>query len=203
MLAGLTSRWTSPRSWASPSEWQAWRSRSTTRSGGTGPIAADQRLQVQPVEQLHHEVERAGPGLAEVVQPDRMRRLQLGRRLGLALEPSDDGGRCVVGGRAQDLGLDQLDRGGPGEHPVRRAPHLAHAAAPDELHQPVASELARPLHLAAESHHDLGRDDGDERAHVVGEIVPQDQREGRASRAPGGAPPAARGDPSRPRSVRR
>ena len=37
---------------------------------------AHQRLQVEPVEQLHDKVEGPGSGLAEVVQPDRVRRLQ-------------------------------------------------------------------------------------------------------------------------------
>ena len=46
----------------------------------------DQRVQVEPVQQLHHVVERAVVGHAEVVELDGVRRAQRRGGLGLALE---------------------------------------------------------------------------------------------------------------------
>ena len=47
-------------------------------------------------------------------------------------------------------GPNELDRGGSRQHPVPRPPHLAHAALPQLLLQPVAPQLARRGHLPAE-----------------------------------------------------
>src|SRR5437773_1158146 len=69
------------------------------RAGGWyGAEPLHQRLEIDPVQQLHHEVERAVVSLPEVVQLDGVARAQPGGGLGLAPEPLRD---AVVGnGRA-------------------------------------------------------------------------------------------------------
>ena len=49
MLAGLTSRCTSPRSWASASEWHTCCSRYIARSGGMGPNSRTSDSRSRPI----------------------------------------------------------------------------------------------------------------------------------------------------------
>ena len=56
---------------------------------GHRAVPPHQRLEVHPVEQLHHEVERLVVGDAEVVELDGVRRPQVRRGFGLAPEPHD------------------------------------------------------------------------------------------------------------------
>ena len=68
---------------------------------GHGPEAADERLQVEPVQDLHHVVERPLPRHPEVVQVHGVGRVKGGGGLGLALEAPDEvlGVTPVVRGR--------------------------------------------------------------------------------------------------------
>ena len=56
---------------------------------------------------------------------------------------------------------------------------LAHAADPDPLHQPVAPEPPRTVHLTTEAADDRGRQHRECRADVVGQIGPHEQVERR------------------------
>ena len=136
-------------------------------------VAAHQRLEVEPVEQLHGEVEGPRAGLAEVVEPDRVGGFEERRGLRLPAKPLDDrGGRGPVG-RPHQLGIDQFDGRRPGQHPVGRPPDLPHPAAADQLLQPIAPQLARALHVAAELGHDPRWRDRDERADIIRQVIPQ------------------------------
>ena len=122
----------------------------TTRPAGSGPCRRTSDLEVQAVEQLHHEVERLVVGHAEVVELHGVRRAQAGRGLGLAPEARDRQLRGRRIARAEHLGPDQLDRRRPREHAVRRPLDLAHPAAPEQLAELVAAHLARLGDLLAE-----------------------------------------------------
>ena len=58
------------------------------RSAGTGTEAPHERVGVESVEQLHHVVERAVVGDAEIEELHGVRRAEAGDDLRLALEPS-------------------------------------------------------------------------------------------------------------------
>ena len=89
MLAGLMSRWTRPFRCASSSEAQTCVEEVDRALGRHRAEALDQRVEVHAVEQLHHVVERAVVGHAEVVELHRVRRLEPGGRARLALEPAE------------------------------------------------------------------------------------------------------------------
>src|SRR5262245_63117189 len=55
--------------------------------GRQGSLRADQLLEGDAVQQLHHQIQATFVGSAEVVQLHRVRRLELGRRLRLPAEP--------------------------------------------------------------------------------------------------------------------
>ena len=86
MLAGLMSRCTSPQDSASLSEWHTCRRTNTARSLGQRAVPPHQRVGVEAVQQLHHEVERAVVGDAEVEQLHRVRRAEPRDGLRLLLE---------------------------------------------------------------------------------------------------------------------
>ena len=56
MLAGFTSRWTTPASWAVPSASAAWPRIDRTGLGLHRTLLADDRRQGQPLDDLHHQV---------------------------------------------------------------------------------------------------------------------------------------------------
>lgn len=91
--------------------------------------------QVVPVEQLHDEVEHALV-LAEVVHDGDAPVLEGGGHPGLAPEAfaQDAGERLVVLG---SHGFEAFDGDLPAQRLVAGAPHLAHAAAPDQFEQSV------------------------------------------------------------------
>ena len=97
--------------------------------GGHRTELPDQRLEVAAREQLHHVVERAVLGDAEVEQLNRVRRAQLRGRLRLALETAKRQLHLRVAARPQHLRAHQLDRRVARQQPVLGPPHLAHAAA--------------------------------------------------------------------------
>lgn len=127
------------------------------RAGGTGP---KRWLEVEPLEQLHDVVEDTFRRHAEVVQSDRVRRVQRGRGLCLALEAADQGGCLDRGLEAEQLGTDQLDRHRTRQHQVARPPDLAHSAVVQLLHELVAAELLES------SYHDR-REHGEGNGNVV------------------------------------
>ena len=100
--------------------------------------AADQLVEIEPLEHLHDVVERSVLADPEIVEPDRVRREQARGRPGLALEALAH--RLAVGHR-QEVGAHQLDRRRPGEELVASAPHLAHPARPELLDQPIRADL--------------------------------------------------------------
>ena len=136
-------------------------------------VLANQRVEVQSVEQFHDEVERLVVGHAEIVELHRVRRPQVGRRLRLAPEAGDRQlrGRRVAG--ADRLGTNQLDRRRPGEHAVRRLVDLAHPAAAEQLSKLVAAHLPRLRDLLAERGDDVRDDDRDADEEVVGIVHQQ------------------------------
>ena len=107
MLAGLMSRWTTLLLCAKSSASATWAARLAARSTGTRPGAGDHALQADAVDELHGEV--AHPvGLADVVDGDDVRVLELGRDLRLALEAIDQLVHARPG-RGQPLEADGLD----------------------------------------------------------------------------------------------
>ncbi len=157
-------------------------------------MLAHQRVEVHAVEQFHHEVERLVVGDAEIIELHRVRRPQVGCRLRLAPEARDRqlrGGRVA---RADHLGTNQLDRRGPGEHPVRRLVDLAHPAASEQFANLVAAHLSRFRDLVAERGDDVGDDDRDADEQVVG--IMHQQGAARGLERPG---PSCPGDQHRHR----
>jgi hypothetical protein len=70
-----------------------------------GPELSDERGHVASGQELHHVVEAAVIGDAEVEQPDRVRRREGGRRLGLALESPQRGAGFGNGATRQHPGV--------------------------------------------------------------------------------------------------
>ena len=99
---------------------------------------------------------------------NRVRRAQRRGGLRLALEPAQQRLRVGVAARAQDLRAHQLDGRLPRQQLVLGAPHLAHAAAPQQLHQVVAAERLGVAQLAAQPVQHARRQHRDRRAGVVG-----------------------------------
>ncbi|SCE11448.1 hypothetical protein GA0115242_122117 [Streptomyces sp. SolWspMP-5a-2] len=102
------------------------------------PLVVLQELaEVAAVEQLHHEVQDA-VGLAEVVDDGHPAVLEGRRDPRLAPEalPQHPGEGLVV---VRARGLEALDGDLSAERLVPGAPHLAHAAPPDQIEQPIAA----------------------------------------------------------------
>jgi hypothetical protein len=100
-------------------------------------VVLQELAEVAAVEEFHHQVEDT-VGLAEVVDDRHTPVLQGRRHPGLAPEPlAQHAGERLVVVRTQRL--EALHGDMPPERLVPRAPHLAHAAAPDQFEQPVAA----------------------------------------------------------------
>ncbi len=105
-------------------------------SAGSGPYCRTRVSRSSPVEQLHHVVQPAVLGGAEVVELHRVGRLERGGGAGFALEAPEQ-----QLGIARHLRTDELDRRRPDQQPVPRPPDLAHPAATDLLLEDVLTEL--------------------------------------------------------------
>ena len=131
-LAGLRSRWTTPRSWAASSASAIWRAMSSASSTGSRPRAS--------------RCARSSPGTSSIARKrvpirvvDAVDRgdvgvVQRGQQLGLALEAGQPLG--VVGER---VGQD-LDRHLAVERGVDRLPDHTHPALADLLDQAVVEQ---------------------------------------------------------------
>ena len=95
------------------------------------------RVGVEPVEQLHGVIERPVGGDAKVKQVHRVRRAQTRNHLRFPFEALHRAGRHAAGERRAN----QLDRRGPRQHAVARAPHFTHAAFTKLFFQPIAAQL--------------------------------------------------------------
>ena len=102
-----------------------------------------------------------------------MRRTELGRGLGLAPEAGDGELRLGAVLAREHLRADQLDRRGAGQHAVGGPVDLAHAAAAEQLAQPVAAQLPLPAHLLPEPGHHAGDHHRDAHQQVVGVVHQQ------------------------------
>lgn len=113
-------------------------------------VVLQELAEVASVQQLHDEIEDA-VGLTEVVYDGDAPVLERGGHPGLAAEPlPQHAGEGVVVVRAQRF--EALDGDVPAQGLVPGPPHLAHAAAPDQIEQPVPAmdEPAVP-HVARRS----------------------------------------------------
>ena len=121
ILAGLRSRWTIPSRWASAIA----RARISTRLGGPlrQPGRAVEPLVQAAAGQVLQLEERQAAGLADGVDLDDVRVLELGDRLGLAEEAGDGLGRGVRAGQ------DHLERARAIEPDLPGLVDDAHAAA--------------------------------------------------------------------------
>ena len=142
--------------------------------------AADDLLEREAFEKLHHVIERAVVRASEVVELDGVRRPERGRRLRLALETRHHLAPRRVGAAAHEL-----DRRVAREHAVLGAPHFAHAAVPEQSDEPVAPELPRAAGLLGQLAHDArahDRGDGRDRR-SAGTCSSRRARSGPGSRA--------------------
>ena len=103
--------------------------------GGQAPPPLDPRLERLAVHPLHHDVGDAAV-LADLVDGDDARVLELGRAAGLGQDLLAHGG--AVGARA--AGVDELDRHGAVEGDVARLIDPAHAAAADQRLETAGAE---------------------------------------------------------------
>ncbi len=113
-------------------------------------VVLQELAEVAAVQQFHDEVEDA-VGLAEVVHDGDAPVLERRRHPGLAAEPLPQHARegvVVVGAQR----FEALDGDEPAQGLVPGPPHLAHAAAPDQVEQPVPA-VNEPVvpHLARRS----------------------------------------------------
>ena len=113
------------------------------------PVLPDQGIEVETVEQLHHVVEPAVLGDAEVVELHRVRGREGSGGARLTLEAHDQK-LGIARHRARRLLADELDRRRPDQQPVARAPDLAHTTPTDLLLEQVLSQLTRLGDLPAE-----------------------------------------------------
>jgi hypothetical protein len=98
-------------------------------------VVLQQLTEVAALQQLHHQVQDT-VGLAEVMDDGHPAVLERGGHAGLAAEPlTQDPGEGLVVMRARRLEALHGDLTAQGRVP--RTPHLAHAAAPDQIEQPV------------------------------------------------------------------
>ena len=132
------------------------------------PELLHQGLQVQSIQQLHHEIERAVFRDAEIVQLHRVRRPQIRRCLGLAAKALDRELRPRAVHRPDHFRPDELDRRGAGKHAVGGRVDLAHAAAPEQLSQPVAPQLPRAGDLLPQPGHHVRDDDRHAEQQIIG-----------------------------------
>ena len=102
----------------------------------------DQRLQVAPDEQLHHVIERAVGGYAEVEEINCVWRVEDRRRLRLTLEPAQQASRGLLARKTQHRWAHELDRCRSGEQSVLGTPDLTHSPLTELLYQLVVAELA-------------------------------------------------------------
>ena len=133
----------------------------TTRFGSSGPFCSTSFSRFDPVEKLHHVVERAALRDSEVVELDGVRRFQARRDLRLALEASK---RHVVerSGTAVFVTADELHGGRSRKHLVPRAPHLAHAALRNAAFELVHPHATGVFDLSPEPFHAKGREVAEE-----------------------------------------
>ena len=95
------------------------------------------RHEVHTVEQFHNKVEVARLADAEVVEPHRVRRTQMGDGLCLKAKTL---GRCLPATLSEQVRPDQLDRTWARQELVSSAPHLAHAPRAKLLNQTVVTK---------------------------------------------------------------
>ena len=107
-MEGLTSRWTSPFSWATSSAAAICAAIRAARPGSRGPSPQDQRAELGALDPPRDDVDRSVL-LARLVQRDDVGVVERGHRPRLAAQSLPDHGV------ARDLGLDQLERDGPVE----------------------------------------------------------------------------------------
>jgi hypothetical protein len=111
-------------------------------------LAADQILEVHPIQVLHGVIEDAVHRAAVVEDRDGVGVREPAGELNLALEPPE----VLRRGPAR---TEQLDGRWPAQHGVARAIDLAHPAGADLLQQRVLAELGGFAHLAPEPEDDL------------------------------------------------
>src|SRR5262249_7176573 len=92
----------------------------------------DEPFEADAVQELHHVVEIAVFGHAEVVHVDGVRRSERRLSLGSALDPPHDRLAGTWTG-PEYVFADQFDRGRPSQQPMLGAPHFPHAAFADRL----------------------------------------------------------------------
>ncbi len=139
-LCGLTSRCTSPASWAASSAAATCATIATASSGGSGPTALEDRRQVLTVDEAHREVERAAL-LTRLVDRDDVGVVQRSREPGLTPEARAE--VQVLGERRRD----HLERDGTLQAVLNRSVHHAHPAAADDTLDLVAAETRPGLKL--------------------------------------------------------
>ena len=122
---------------------------------GQRPVLPDQGIEIQAVEQLHHVVQPAVLGGAEVVELHRVRGLERGGSAGFPLEAPEE-----QLGIAGHLRSDELDRRRPDQQAVARPPDLAHPAAADPLLEDVLTQLIGFGDLLAKSVGNPGNNGG-------------------------------------------
>ena len=133
-MPGFTSRWTRPSAWAASSAPATWPTRSTARSGLSGAFALEDLAQVEPVDELHDEVEHPVV-LAHRQGRDDVGLVERGGDLRLAQEPLAEA--LVLGEiRDQHLERDLAALGILGQVDGTRR------AAADQPHDPVAGDDA-------------------------------------------------------------
>ena len=102
-----------------------------------------------------------------------MLRPQVRRRLRLPPEARDRTRGHGRVGASEHLRADQLDGRRPRQHSMRGLVDLAHAAAPQQFAELIASHFPRLRHLPAERRDDVRDDDGDADEQVVGVVHQQ------------------------------
>ena len=143
MLPGLRSRWTTPLACAKPRPSHSC-SMMASLSPRCGVARADQVPEVAALEELHGHVDEAVL-LAEVEDGDDVRVVELGGRLGLALEAAAEVG---LGGEGRG---DRLDRDEAVQERVLGLVDLAHRALADLPDDPVLPDPVQVHHGPATS----------------------------------------------------
>ena len=119
-------------------------------------VALDELAEVVAGQELHHVVKRAVGGAAVVVDVDRVPVRELGGGADFAFEAGEHAGVAGL------LGADDLDGAGALHHLVLGEIDLAHAAAAEQLFEPVLAELLGDERLAAQR---VDRVDADDAGH--------------------------------------
>ena len=123
-----------PAAWAASSASATWARRLIARCGRQRPLAVDQPPQVAALDQPHRD-DQLAVDLARVVDRHHRRVLEPGGEAGLAQEA------LAEAGPVDQLAGDHLQRHRPVEAEVGGAVDDAHAAARDQLFDPVAGDL--------------------------------------------------------------